>query len=432
MIPSLLRVGLAVLILAGGCAPVRAQVGAVAEFRSLRTQAVSAANDGDLALAATRLAEAEALIANHPGLMLLRARVAASDDQPVIAVAQLARYADAGLTLDLDTDAALSALVDTPGYAEVATRIARNHEPVGADRVSPLATVPGAVLVESLVRDAARGRWLVSQVAGRTIVALDDQGTVTPFLGPDPRVSGVLGLALEPSGETLWATTAALPPATHGQAEATPAPALLRIDVASGRITGTWPAPADGRDRAFGDLVRGPDGSLFIADGTAGEILRLRPGAAALETLVAAGTFGSPQGMVVTPDGRALIVADYSSGLWRVDLGRGAATPLAAPADASLIGIDGLTTDGRSLYAIQNGTRPQRILKLIPDSEWTRLTAVTTLAANLPTLDEPTTGLVDRGRLVFVARSQWSDFADDGSLRAGPPAPALIVQLQLD
>jgi sugar lactone lactonase YvrE len=435
MIPPLLRIGLAALVIAGGPVTVRAQTtptGPVAAFRILRSEAVTAASAGDLTLAEARLAEADVLIPNHPGLILLRARVAAADDRPGAAVGQLARYAEAGLTLDLDHDAALSALAGTPGYAAVTETIAANRAPVGADRLTPLASVPGTVLVESLVRDETRARWLVSQVAGRTIIAVDDRGTVTPFLVPDARVSGVLGLVRDPSNDTVWATTTALPPATAGRSEPAPGSALLRIDMASGRITAAYPAPDDGRDRTLGDLTMGTDGTLFVADATAGEVLRLRPGAAALDPLVAAGTLGSPQGMVVTPDGAALIVADYSSGLWRIDLSTGGVTLLSAPADASLVGIDGLTTDGRSLYAIQNGTTPQRVLKLVPDTGWTRLAAVSTLAANLPVLDEPTTGLVHQGRLVFVSRSQWRDFADDGSLRSDPPAPAIIVQLQLD
>lgn len=435
MIPPLLRIGFAALVIASGPIAARAQTpptGPVAAFRTLRSEAVAAANAGDLTLAGARLAEADTLIANHPGLILLRARVAAAADLPVEAVAHLARYAAAGLTLDLDHDAALSALAETPGYATVAEQIAGNRAPVGADRLTPLVTVPGTVLVENLVRDETRVRWLVSQVAGRTIVAIDDRGTVTPFLAADPRVSGVLGLAIAPSGDALWAATAPLPPSTYGQAGPAPASALLRIDLASDRVTAAYPAPDDGRDRTFGDLTMAADGTVFVADATAGEVFRLRPGATALEPLVVANTFGSPQGMVVAPDGTALIVADYSSGLWRVDLQSGSATPLAAPTDASLIGVDGLTTDGRFLYAVQNGTAPQRILKLTPDAGWTGLTAATTLAANLPALDEPTTGLVHQGRLVLVSRSQWSDFADDGSLRSGPPAPAIIVQLQLD
>lgn len=145
-----------------------------------------------------------------------------------------------------------------------------------------------------------------------------------------------------------------------------------------------------------------------------------------------AGQMRSPQGMAVTPDGAALIVADYSSGLWRVDRASGAAIRLPAPSSASLIGLDGLITDGRVLYSLQNGTAPQRVLKLVPDAAWSRIEAVEVLAANLPQIDEPTTGLVHDGELVFVSRSQWSDFDGEGALRTPAPKPALISRLRLD
>jgi hypothetical protein len=136
--------------------------------------------------------------------------------------------------------------------------------------------------------------------------------------------------------------------------------------------------------------------------------------------------------MAVTPDGKALIVADYSSGLWRVDRATGAAVRLGAPGTASLIGVDGLISDGQFLYALQNGTAPQRVLRLTPDAGWSRIEAVEVLAANLPQIVEPTTGLVHDGELVFVSRSQWSDFDREGALTTPEPEPALISRLRLD
>lgn len=105
---------------------------------------------------------------------------------------------------------------------------------------------------------------------------------------------------------------------------------------------------------------------------------------------------------------------------------------MSAPDDAVLIGIDGLVSDGRSLYALQNGVSPQRVLKLTLNPAWTRIDQVQVLAANLPQIAEPTTGLIMDGDLVFVARSQWSDFAADGSLRTPTPDPAIIARLRLD
>lgn len=419
--------GLALL----GMATAAAAQSDVAEFRRLRSEAVAAANAEDPVTAAERLAQADALIPNHPGLMLMRARLAAQGPIPADGLAHLRRYADAGLVVDTSRDPALSLLAETPGYDEVVARIAVNREPVGAGRLRVVATLPAGLLVESVARDEARGRWLVSQIAGRTIVAVDDAGAVTPFLEAATGIGGVLGIVVDAARGRVWAVTAPLPPAIHGQ-EAPPPTALLEIDLASGRVLARYPAPDGKADRTFGDIALGLDGVVYVADSGGGEVFRLTPEAEALTVLVGPGRFGSPQGMAVTPDGQALIVVDYSSGLYRVDLASGAVARLIAPANASLIGVDGLASDGAALYAIQNGVNPQRVLKLGMDAGWTRIESVEVLAANLPEMDEPTTGLVHDGGLVFVSRSQWSDFEETGVLKDGADGPAIIARLRLD
>ena len=402
----------------------------VQAFRRLRAEGIAAANADDAAGAGRRLAEADARVPNHPGLILMRARLAVGTGRPDEAMTQLNRYAGVGLSVNVANDRVLSALVTHPEFDALAAVLEANRAPIGADRVTTLAELPGSVLVESAVRDEARGRWLVSQVRGRTIVALADDGTITPFLTSGEPVAGVLGMTLDERTGTLWAATAPVAPAAHGlDATAARPNALLKIDAASGRELARYPVPEG--ERSLGDVALAADGTVYVADSTAGEVFQLKPGATALESLFAAGTLASPQGMVVTPDGTALIVADYTSGLWRVDRTTGAAARLSGPDYASLIGIDGLTTDGTAVYGFQNGVAPQRVLKLVPDAGWSRIETVQVLAANLPILDEPTTGLVRNGELVFVSRSQWSDFGGDGAQTTAAPAPAVIARLPL-
>lgn len=406
----------------------------VVAFRRLRAEGIAAANADDLAGATRLLAEADARIPNHPGLMLMRARLAAGAGEPEDAMTQLNRYAGAGLVMNLTGDRALAPLSGHPDFDALAAVIEANRAPIGADRLSEVARVDGSVIVESLIRDETRGRWLVSQVRGRTIVALAGDGTVSPFLGADPQNGGVLGMAIDAGAGVLWAATSPLAPSVHGLVAdaARPAPGLLKIELATGVVLARIAAPAGPPERGLGDIVRAADGAIHVADSVTGELLVLRPGASMLEVLLPAGTLGSPQGMVVTPDGTALIVADYSSGLWRVDRATGAATRLPQPAIDSLIGVDGLTTDGRAIYGFQNGVAPQRVLKLSLDADWGRITTVEVLAANLPMIDEPTTGLVRNGELVFVSRSQWSDFDGEGAQTTPVPAPAVIARLPLD
>lgn len=402
----------------------------VAAFRRLRAEAMTAITAYDLDAAAGLLAQADARIPNHPGLILLRARVAAARGDAAQAVAQLHRYGRAGLSMNLARDQALSSVAGAPGFAEAAGWLEANRAPIGADRLSVVAVLKGAGLVESLTRDPAGGGWLVSRVAGRDIVRLADDGAVTPWLKAEGPTEGVLGLAPDPSRDLLWAVSPA-PPAAHGREDVGPA-ALLAIHAATGQVRAAYPLAADGRAHGLGDLALDAEGAVYVSDGLSGEIYRLPPSGEALEVFVAAGRLGSPQGLALTPDGQALVVADYSSGLWRVARAGGEPVRMAAPDDAVLIGIDGLVTDGRSLYALQNGVSPQRVLKLTPNPAWTRIDQVQVLAANLPQIAEPTTGLILDGDLVFVARSQWSDFAADGSLRTPAPDPAIIARLRLD
>lgn len=429
---AMIGAALAGLVLWGGASSAQAQ-SVVGEFRRLRSEAVAAAGADDLLTAAARLAEADALIPNHPGLMLMRARLAAQSGDAAGGVAHLRRYADAGLVVDPSRDPALSLLAGTPGYAEAVARISANRAPVGAGQLSLVASLPAGYLVESVARDEARGQWLVSSIAWRTIMAVSDEGAITPWLAETPVTAGILGLTVDAERGWVWAASAPVPPATTHWPEGSTPPrtALLRIELATGQINAWLEAP-EGDGHSFGDVALGADGTVYVAD-TSGSVFRVRPATeATLEPVVAPGLIASPQGMVVTPDGKGLIVVDYSSGLHRVDMATGAVARLAQPADASLIGIDGLASDGRAIYALQNGVAPQRVLKLTLDAGWTRIDAVEVLAANLPEIDEPTTGLVHDGGLVFVSRSQWSDFEETGALKAGADGPAIIARLRLD
>lgn len=426
--------GVALLAMASTAAAQSATAGGdVTEFRRLRSEAIAAANADDAATAEALLARADALIPNHPGLMLMRARMAAQGANPADGVAHLRRYAGAGLVVDPARDPALSRLAGQPGYDAAVARLEGNRAPIGAARLSLVAVLPAGYLIEGVARDEARDRWLVSSIAWRTIMEVSDAGVVRPYLAETPITAGILGLAIDAEGGWVWAASAPLPPATHGIGDVTlPRTALLRIELETGRINAWFEAPNDGAEHAFGDLALGPDGTAYVADAS-GQVFRVRPELeATLEPVVAAGAIASPQGMAVTPDGKALIVVDYSSGLHRVDLATGASVRLGAPSGASLIGIDGLTRDGEALYAIQNGVAPQRVLRLTLDPDWTVIEGVEVLAANLPEIEEPTTGLVHDGGLVFVSRSQWSDFADDGALKDGADGAAIISRLRLN
>lgn len=408
-----------------------APAGPVADFRRLRAEGVAAINNGDMELATRKLAEADVIIPNHPGLTLLRAKVEAAQDHLPAAMALVGRYASFGLSTDVTTDPVLERMAIESDFAPVLRQFNANAAPVG--QLEIVGSMEGPFIAEGVVWDEKRRQWLISGVHGRTIVAVRNDKRLVRFLDVGADADGVQGLALDTAQGVLWAGSSGLPQAKDLPTERRGRAAILKIDLASGRLLARYDAPAasGSAGRAFGDLTLGPDGTVYVSDSVTGEIWRLTPGADALDRLVAPGAMGSPQGLVVTPDGKRLIVADYSSGLNVVEIASGAVSRMPVPANASLLGTDGLIRDGADLIAFQNGVAPQRVLRLKLDLAATRVEGWSVLAANLPNIDEPTSGVVVGDDLVFIGRSQWTDFTDEGPLRRNPPGPAVIVRLKL-
>lgn len=395
----------------------------LAAFRRLRAEGSAARSAGDLAAADSRFRAALRIFPCHPGVLLTLAEVESAAGDRDAAAVTLARYASYGFSLPPSAEAELSAVRASPRGGSLALAFARNATGAGVRQIV-FQTGYAPVLVEKIAF-GADGALLVGAVHTPGVFRV--RGSILAPFSESGAVGGVFGLEADDRRDDLWAASSSPPQVDHPPYAGS---ALVRLDLRTGRLKAKYPLPRNGPQQ-WGDLTVGPDGTVFASDGLSGEIWRLRPGAAALERLVPSGRLGSPQGMVVSPDGRRLIVADYSTGMHWIDLASGVDRALPLPSDLCLIGVDGLLRRGDALIGVQNGVTPQRIVRLQLDRDWTRITGWTTLVANHPLLSEPTSGAVRGRRYYFVSRSQWSDFSDSGAPKSSHIEPAVIASIPL-
>jgi sugar lactone lactonase YvrE len=407
-------------------AAVAASAGAaspVGDFRRLFGEGRAAFDKADYPTAQARFAAADALVPNYPPLILRQAQVAARAGDVTAAIAAFDRYARTGLVTRAWADPLYAKVVADPRFAPVKARLEANAAPVGrVETVFTLAETP--FLAESVAWDARRGRWLVSSVRHRKVMQVDAAGRASPFVeAPEGGWGGMFGLALDRGRDTVWAATSALPHTPI--AGERPPVMLIPFRLKDGSNPQAY--VLEGENRSFGDLAVDGRGGAYVSDSLAGEVWRT--GKRDLERVTDG--LASPQGIVPTPDRKRLIVADYPGGLQVVDVKTGAVTRLPAPPELVTVWIDGMVRDGDSIVAVQNATSPQRILRLKMDRRWTRVVGWEVLAANLPELKEPTGGTIVGKDFVFVARSQWDAFDDDGKLKVARPEPVLIGRLRL-
>lgn len=300
---------------------------------------------------------------------------------------------------------------------------AQTLETVGTTPAEPF-------LIESVAPDAG-GALILSSVNRGHLYRVGADGGLASVA--EDAVLGFYGLAADPERGLLYAVAAVRPGGDAALADT----ALLKIDAGTGAVMGRTAVPA-GAHR-FGDVAVGPDGTAYVADATALRLWAWRSDGT-LAPLADLPDGASPQGMAVSADGRWLVFADYRSGLHRVDLVAAREAPIAfaadsfaplpAPEGAELRGLDGLVRHGDTIIAIQNGTQTPRVLRLTLNADWSAVTAREALAEGAP-LSEPTTGFVEGDDLVFVSRSQWTDFGRDGRPISDSPAPAVISRLSI-
>jgi len=281
----------------------------------------------------------------------------------------------------------------------------------------PLA-LPG-FLAEGLAWDAERNRLLVGGIVGQQIVAVSvPSGNADPFARP-PRPWSVFGLKLDDRHGVVWAACSAVP-----QGQSLPSPvgpaALVAFSLHDGTVVAEH-ALEDDHEHLFGDLAVGRDGTIFVTDTLGGGIYAASWGVPGLREVVPPETFRSVQGIVVV-DASTLIVADYPTGLVRIELDEHHASQelevLKTPTNVDLRGIDGLVRRGQSLAGIQNGAQPPRVIRLELSADARSIESGNVLIVPDPQAGEPTLATFVNDSLWVMQTDLWDRVFDgDGRPR---------------
>jgi hypothetical protein len=360
------------------------------------------------------------LLHGHPQVVYALARAEALLGNARQALELLDRYAAMKLTrAGVAEDEAFIALRTLPAFVAVAARLAAGPPPVS--RATHFATLPENDLVcDDIAYDPKTATFFIGSVRHRKILAVARSGVVAEFIGEGrDGLWAVLALAVDAPRRRLWVSTAAMPQALAVAPGDAGRSALLRFDLDSRKLVKRYdlPAPAPGEQQVLGDIALDAAGNVFASESVGGGLYTVTAAKDVLEPLVAVGTFLSPQSPAVAPDGKSLLVADYTMGIAVVDLGTRRTRWLAHPNDLALNGIDGLVLDGRSLLAVQNGTNPNRVVRLEVDHELSRITSWEVLESGSAQLGDPTHGVVVDGAFYFLGRTGWDRLDDDGTLK---------------
>lgn len=377
----------------------------MAASRRLENKAVAAYKARDYTAYLADLKQASDLRPNHPRLLYNLAGAYALNGKTDESLALINRLIAMGLYFPFEKDDDFKSfgrqkLDDVKALAEA------NKKPINAS--TRAFTLPDKEFIpEGIAYDPAARRFFVGSIHKGKIVSVDKNGAVSDFSAPGDGLWSVSGMAVDSKRRLLWAATTAFPQMKGLNAADDGKAGVFKYDLTTGKLLQKYLLPNTPEKHALGDLILDKTGRVYATDSVAPVIYTLAPDGAALEVFLRNPDFASLQGPAFTPDRKTLFVADYSKGIFRIDIASKMVVRVKPSEYVTLLGIDGLYYRDGNLVAIQNGVNPQRVLEIRLNKDQTEALSSKTLEANHADFFEPTLGVLVGKDFYYVANSQW-------------------------
>jgi tetratricopeptide (TPR) repeat protein len=399
--------------------------------RYYRQQAAAAYKAKNYGLAIENLKKALELIPDHPTLFYNIAAISALQGHKDEAIASLSHIAAMGLALHPEKDGDFDSIKESEEFKNVLKKFESNKAPIIKSTTAFTIHEKG-LITEGLAYDPLSEIFFVSSVHKRKIIAIGKDGEAKTFADEQAGLWSVLGMRVDAKRRLLWATTTAFPQMVDFNKEEENSSAVLKFDLRTGKLIRRYLLANKPRPHALGDLTIATSGDVYATDSLSPAVYVIHPEKDEIELFLENDGWVSPQGLAFSSDGRHLFMADYSTGLFDIEVHTGKVAHLPPLEGATLLGIDGLYFYNGSLIAVQNGVSPWRVVRLDLSKDFKRVERLQVAEANNPLFDEPTLGVLVNDSFYFVANSQWGLVDDKGQL--GPPdklADPIILRLKL-
>ena len=316
------------------------------------------------------------------------------------ALATLRTLAQMGMAVDI-AHADLASLKANADFEQLRPSFERNAAPNVRSSIAFTLTEKD-LIPEGITHDPTTGDFYVSSIYRRKIVRVTKDGKIGDFTSPSQDgLLNVLGMKVDAKRRILWACTFSGP----RDGDRNGVGALFKYDLKTGKLIRKYESANDGRKHLYNDIVLTQSGDAFITDSLAGAVLRLSRASDTMETFISPESFVYPNGIALSSDERYLFVAD-GRGLHRIDIKSKEVKKVAHTETVSLAGIDGLYWHEGDLIGVQNGFKPNRIIRIKLNNTLDSAAVLTSLESNHPQYEIPTTGVVARRSFYYIANSQ--------------------------
>jgi pentatricopeptide repeat protein len=319
-------------------------------------------------------------------------------------------------------------------YEHLSDLMTQAGEPYG--QYEDLGMLPEPMAMpEGIARHPDSGRLFVGGIKDGRILTSENGNEWSLFASPDAieGLASVFALVVDAERGHLWVATSMVPQFDGFNPDISMPSALIRLDLESGEFQDRYLIEGGGESHVLGSMALASDGTVYAADTLQPVVFRLEAGGDALQPFFGNRNFSSLRGLALSGDDRLLYMADYEQGVFVLATdGSNQGWKLAVPETLNEGGIDGLYWWNDHLVAIQNGIRPQRVIRLKLGPDGLGVVAVAPVLAGLKVFDTPTFGAMDGSELVMFSGSHWQHVDGRGEATGNSLPSIRLIETDVD
>jgi hypothetical protein len=425
---SLIRFPLLTLMILATGTPSQPAGSAVEQFRDIQASLRQARASGNWSASLADANQLRLFMNDAPDSLLEVARAEVRVGDLDTALHTLNQFAAMGQSTNLpETSEEFAPLRKKEAIASIESQMKTNESPILRGGTA-FSLSDAEFLAEDIDHDPETGRFFITSIREKKILATDDKGRGNQFARA-PDGWPMLAIKVDLLHKRVWATEVALrdfsivPKPDWGRS------ALLCFDLKDGRLLRRIEGPSGS---ALGDMALTAEGDVIVSDGEGGGVYRIRANGNQMERLDN-GDFVSPQTPAIHPDGRHIFVPDYVRGIGVLDMKTKRVQWLSGDGRFALNGIDGMYLYQGVLIAIQNGTSPERVAAFRLNGTLTKVVSEKIIERSTDTLGDPTHGVIVGQRFYYIANSGWDVVDEHGNAKAGATVSSPhIMQVSLN
>lgn len=401
------------------------------DSRYYERQGIAAYQAKDFAGFLENLKQADSLNPNHPRITYNLAIAYTLNNKNDEAISSLNKLAEMKLYYSIEKAQHFEPLKTNNEFQNVVKKMEANSQPVGKSQTA--FTIPEKGLVaESLAFDSVTKNFYLASIAQRKILKIDENGKASVFADQNAGLWSVSGTKIDAKNQVIWVTTTAHKQMPDLKAEENGMTGVFKFDLKTGKLLKKYLVSNQSKERWLGDLSIAPNGDVYATDSLSPTIYMIPKNKDEIEVFLENTDFTSPQGLDITPDGKTLLMADYSKGVFKIDLETKKITRITLAENSTMLGIDGLYFYQNSLIAVQNGVNPQRLVRMFLSKDLEKVERFEVLEANNPLFDDITLGVLVGKQFYFIANSQWNLLDDGGKFKTLEKLKdAIILKVEL-